>query len=116
MGQHYYLVMLLDIYSRKVTGWEVFLAKSAHNSGSVLERAVLAEQMIDQQFVLHADNGSLFKGATLLEKLHHLVMAIHAVDVKNWLCDIDADPTNVHGEFSSLSSWSVMHSPTSVAQ
>lgn len=67
----------------QATGWEVFLAKSTHNSCSVLERAVLAEQMIDQQFVLHADNGSLFKGATLLEKLHHLVTAIHAVDVKN---------------------------------
>ncbi|MDN3520399.1 DDE-type integrase/transposase/recombinase, partial [Halomonas ramblicola] len=71
-GQHYYLVMLLDIYSRKITGWEVFLAESAHNTRTVLERAVLAEQVIDQPLVLHADNGSPFKGATLLEKLHDL--------------------------------------------
>ena len=63
---------LIDIFSRKITGWEVFLAESAHNSRSVLERAVLAEQIIDQPLVLHADNGSPFKGAALLEKLHDL--------------------------------------------
>ncbi|MBS4155563.1 hypothetical protein IZU87_17345, partial [Cobetia sp. MC34] len=33
---------------------------------------VLAEQIIGQPLVLHADNGSPFKGATLLEKLHEL--------------------------------------------
>jgi|AntDeeMinimDraft_5_1070356.scaffolds.fasta_scaffold13020_2 transposase InsO family protein len=71
-GEYYYLVMLLDIFSRKITGWEVFLAESAHNSRTVLERAVLAEQVIGQPLVLHADNGSPFKGATLLEKLHDL--------------------------------------------
>lgn len=71
-GQHYYLVMLLDIYSRQIVGWEVFLAESAHNSRTVLERAVLAEQVIGQPLVLHADNGSPFKGATLLAKLHEL--------------------------------------------
>jgi transposase InsO family protein len=71
-GDHYYLVMMLDIYSRKIIGWEVFLAESAHNSRSVLERSVLAEKIVDQPLVLHADNGSPFKGATLLEKLHDL--------------------------------------------
>src|SRR5690554_5814233 len=67
-GQHYYLVMMVDIFSRKITSWEVFLAESAYNSRTVLERAVLAERIIDQPLVLHADNGSPFKGATLLEK------------------------------------------------
>ena len=71
-GQHYYLVMMVDIFSRKITSWEVFLAESAYNSRTVLERAVLAERIIDQPLVLHADNGSPFKGATLLEKLHEL--------------------------------------------
>ncbi|GGX88799.1 transposase [Litchfieldella qijiaojingensis] len=71
-GSHYYLVMILDIYSRKLVGWEVFLAESALNSRTVIERAVLAEQVIDKPLVLHADNGSPFKGATLLEKLREL--------------------------------------------
>ncbi|GED21625.1 transposase [Halomonas halmophila] len=71
-GQHYYLVMILDIFTRKVVGWEVFLSESAHNSRTVLERAVLAEQVVNQPLVLHADNGSPFKGATLQEKLRNL--------------------------------------------
>ena len=45
-GQYYYLVMLLDIYSRKITGWEISLAESAHNSRTVLERAVLSQQIM----------------------------------------------------------------------
>ncbi|EGV27484.1 Integrase catalytic region [Thiorhodococcus drewsii AZ1] len=64
--------MIVDIYSRKVVGWEVFHSEPAHHARLVIERAVLAERLIDQPLVLHADNGSAFKGATLLEKLHEL--------------------------------------------
>jgi putative transposase len=32
--------MILDIFSRKVVGLEVFLAESAENSRTVIERAV----------------------------------------------------------------------------
>lgn len=71
-GLFFYLVMILDIYSRKLVGWEVFHAESAHHASLVIRRAVLAEGLIDQLLVLHADNGSPFKGATLLETLHAL--------------------------------------------
>jgi putative transposase len=64
--------MILDIFSRKVVGWEAFLGESAANSRTVIERAVLAENIVGQPLVLHADNGSPFKGATLLEKLRDL--------------------------------------------
>jgi transposase InsO family protein len=71
-GSYYYLVMILDIFSRKIVGWEAFHAESADNSRSVIERAVLAEKIVNQPLVLHSDNGSPFKGATLLEKLRDL--------------------------------------------
>ena len=71
-GTYYYLVLIMDIYSRKVVGWEVNLAESADNAQGILERAMLAEQVHDQPLVLHADNGSSFKAATLLEKLRDL--------------------------------------------
>jgi len=71
-GLFFYLVMILDVYSRKVVGWEVFEAESAHNASLVIQRAVLAERLVDQPLVLHADNGSPFKGATLLETLRAL--------------------------------------------
>lgn len=71
-GLYYYLVMIIDIFSRKIVGWEVFHAESAENARTVIERAVLAERIIDRPLVLHADNGSPFKGATLLDKLREL--------------------------------------------
>jgi hypothetical protein len=71
-GTFYYLVMIIDIFSRKVVGWEVFLQESAANAQCVLERAVLAERVCQQPLVLHADNGSPFKAATLLEKLRDM--------------------------------------------
>lgn len=71
-GTYYYLVMIIDIFSRKVVGWEAFLHESSANAQCVLERAVLAEQVKHQPLVLHADNGSAFKSATLLEKLRDL--------------------------------------------
>ena len=71
-GLFYYLVMILDVYSRKVVGWEVFEAESAEHAAQVIRRAVLAEGLIDQPLVLHADNGSPFKAATLRETLHAL--------------------------------------------
>jgi transposase InsO family protein len=71
-GLFFYLVMILDVYSRKIVGWEVFEAESAANASLVIQRAVWAEQAVDQPLVLHADNGSPFKGATLLETLRAL--------------------------------------------
>lgn len=71
-GTYYYLVMIIDIFSRKIVGWEVFLGESADNARGVLERAVLAERVVQQPLVLHADNGSAFKAATLLEKLRDM--------------------------------------------
>jgi putative transposase len=64
--------MIIDIFSRKIVGWEVFLSESSDNARGVLERAVLAEHVVQQLLVLHADNGSTFKAATLLEKLRDM--------------------------------------------
>lgn len=71
------LVMILDIFSRKVAGWGVFLADSAENSRTVIKLAVLSEKIVNQPLVLHSDNGSQFKGVTLLEKLRDLQIAPH---------------------------------------
>lgn len=71
-GSFYYLVMIMDIFSRKIVGWEVFLNETAENSKTVIERAVLAEGIMRKPLVLHSDNGSPFKGVTLLEKLRDL--------------------------------------------
>jgi transposase InsO family protein len=71
-GLFFYLYLILDLYSRKIVGWEVYECESADYAAAVVRRAVLAEQCIDQPLVLHADNGSPMKGETLLATLYRL--------------------------------------------
>lgn len=71
-GQFLYLYLILDIFSRKITGFEVFDTENAVNSRAVIERAVLREGVAHRPLVLHADNGSAMKGATLQARLQTL--------------------------------------------
>jgi transposase InsO family protein len=71
-GAFFYLYLIMDLYSRKIVGWEIFDAESAEHAALLVQRAVLAENCIDQPLILHSDNGSPMKGATLLETLYRL--------------------------------------------
>ncbi len=42
-GLFYYLYLILDIYSRKIVGWEVYEQELAEYAAAVVQRAVLAE-------------------------------------------------------------------------
>ena len=74
-GLFFYLYLILDLYSRKVVGWEVYECESAQYAAEVVQRAVWAEQCLDRPLVLHADNGSPMKGETLLATLYRLGIA-----------------------------------------
>ena len=74
-GLFFYLYLIVDLYSRKVVGWEVYECESTDYAAEVVRRAVLGEQRIDQPLVLHADNGSPMKGETLLATLYRLGIA-----------------------------------------
>jgi len=74
-GLFFYLSLIVDLYSRKILGWEVYTRESAEYAAEVVRRAVLAEGCVGQPLVLHADNGSPLKGETLLETLYWLGIA-----------------------------------------
>ncbi len=71
-GMFYYLYIIVDVFSRKIVGWEVFDRKSSSNAASFVYKAVLAEGCILKPLVLHSDNGSPQKGFTLNAKLESL--------------------------------------------
>ena len=71
-GLFFYLYLIVDLYSRKIVGWEVYECESTEYAAQVVRRAVLAEGCIDRPLVLHADNGSPMKGEALLETLYRL--------------------------------------------
>jgi transposase InsO family protein len=71
-GMFFYLYLIVDIYSRKIVGWEVHDRESSEQASVLIRKAVLSESCIGQPLVLHADNGSPMKGATMkttMEKL-----------------------------------------------
>lgn len=74
-GLYFYLYLIMDLYSRKIVGWEIYECESAHYAAEVVQRAVLAEHCVDQPLVLHADNGSPMKGEALLATLYRLGVA-----------------------------------------
>jgi putative transposase len=73
-GTHYYLYMISDLFSRKIVAWEVWEIESAENASELIRRAVIAEKLTTREnpLVLHSDNGSPMKGATMLETLYNL--------------------------------------------
>ena len=71
-GMFFYLYLIVDIFSRKIVGWEVHEAESAEYASPLIAKAHGAEQVGAQPLVLHADNGGPMKGATMLATLQRL--------------------------------------------
>ena len=73
-GLYYYLYVILDLYSRKIIAWDVWEEESAENASILVRRGILSEQLAKSghPLVLHSDNGSPMKGASLLETLYTL--------------------------------------------
>ena len=73
-GIYFYLYLILDLYSRKIVAWEIWLEESAENASVLVRRGVLSEQcsISLKPLVLHSDNGSPMKGASMLETLYSL--------------------------------------------
>lgn len=71
-GIFYRLYMIIDIFSRKIVGWEIWETEEAKYAEELVKKAVISEQIQGKPLVLHSDNGSPMKAATfqtLLEKL-----------------------------------------------
>jgi transposase InsO family protein len=64
--------MITDIYSRKIVGWEVHAKQNDDLSSNLVKRTCLLEGVTGEDIVLHSDNGSPMKGATMLVTLQHL--------------------------------------------
>ena len=71
-GLFFYLYLIMDVFSRKVVGWEVHTEQTGEHASALFRKAHLREGVADGELVLHSDNGSPMKGATLLVTLQRL--------------------------------------------
>tara|TARA_B110001454_G_C12690237_1_gene422004 strand:+ start:532 stop:1620 length:1089 start_codon:yes stop_codon:yes gene_type:complete len=71
-GQFYYLYLFLDLFSRKIVGWNVHENQDMELSSILLTDICKKEKISKHQIVVHADNGGPMKGATMLATMQKL--------------------------------------------
>ena len=74
-GQFFYLYLFVDLFSRKVVGWQVFDCESAERAAALLEDICLRQGISANQITLHSDNGGPMKGETMLATMQRLGVA-----------------------------------------
>lgn len=71
-GEFFYLYMIIDVWSRKIVGWEVHETESAELAATLFEGTTVAQRVDPRGIVLHADNGGPMKGSTMVTTLERL--------------------------------------------
>ena len=72
-GMFFYLYLMLDVWSRKIVGWQVHEEECSERAGQLLEHTCAVEAVsVEQLLVLHADNGGPMKGSTMLATMERL--------------------------------------------
>jgi len=72
VGMFFRLYLVMDVYSRKIVGWEIHESELAEHASVLIRKTCLAEGIAGKELVLHSDNGSPMKGATMLATLQRL--------------------------------------------
>ena len=71
-GSFFYLYMIVDVWSRKIVGWEVHESESTELAAELFRRTCTELNLDPEGLVLHQDNGSPMKGSTMLATLQSL--------------------------------------------
>lgn len=71
-GMYFFLYLIVDLYSRKIVGWEVHEQECGEHASDLIARAVRAERCLGGPLVYHADNGSPMKASVLQATLDAL--------------------------------------------
>jgi putative transposase len=71
-GLFFYLYMIVDIWSRKIVGWQVHERESEDLAAELARDAVEAENVDPSRLRWHSDNGGPMKGSTMLATLQAL--------------------------------------------
>lgn len=74
-GQFYYLYLFLDLFSRRIVGWQVFDTEDSERASELMREICQSEGIAPGQVVLHSDNGGPMRGATMLQTLRELGVA-----------------------------------------
>ena len=71
-GQHFYLYLFEDLFSRQIVGWQVFDCESAELAGQLLRDICTRQGIAPGQLTVHSDNGAPMKDETMLATMQRL--------------------------------------------
>ncbi len=71
-GKYFRLYMYIDIFSRKILGWEINLEEREQIAVDLFLRILASEKINGDGIRVHNDNGSSMKGTMFVEKLREL--------------------------------------------
>ncbi len=71
-GIFLYLYLFMDIYSRKIVGWQVYEHEVSEWAADILRDITQREGLAPEQITLHSDNGGPMKGASMLAAMQAL--------------------------------------------
>ena len=71
-GTFLYLYLVVDVFSRRIMGWDVCGEESMERAASLIQRTCAMNGVDPKGLVLHSDNGGPMKGSTMLATLHWL--------------------------------------------
>lgn len=74
-GSFYYLYLVMDVWSRKIVGWDLHDEELMEHSAKLIADICAREGIRKDSLVLHSDNGGPMKGATMLATLQRLGVA-----------------------------------------
>lgn len=72
LGLYYRLYLIIDLFSRKIVGWEIWDKEVAEYAERLIKKAVIKEKIHGSPLVLHSDNGSPMKASTFQTTLETL--------------------------------------------
>ena len=74
-GAYFYLYLYLDIFSRKIVGWQVYENESSAQAADLLRDICERENINKNALTVHSDNGAPMKGSTLRATMEALGVA-----------------------------------------
>lgn len=57
-GSYFYLYLFVDLFSRKIVGWQVYDNENAERASQLLTDICARQQIAPQQLTVHSDNGA----------------------------------------------------------
>jgi putative transposase len=71
-GRYFFLYLVVDVWSRRITGWRVHERESAELASEMITRICTDERVEPEGLVLHSDNGNAMRGSTMVATMQRL--------------------------------------------